>query len=198
METCNICSKQFNVCTLKNHKWRCYQTSISTTAGTDVIDHAILTADVDRDMAEDSPDSPMFELDDGMSDYLEDRSDSGPLPVTHGQNRTVTLTFHPDLNRNTLAPDNDCTDDEDGARSEDDPMFDYVSLINHIGEQELDQPFSSTGPSVGAARPPSASTIMDLYHTPDNGELPTMNCVPATDGYLKIGQPADYSMFELI
>ena len=167
METCNICFKLFNARSLKNHKWRCYQTSLSTRVGTDLIDHAILTANVNRDMAIDTPDSPMFAPDDDMSDSLEDGSNCDPLPVTHGQNRTVALTFHPDLDHNTLAPNNHCIDDEDGAQSEDDPMFDYVSLVNHIGEQELDQPFSLTGPSVGAARPPWASTIiMDLYHTP--------------------------------
>ena len=166
--------------------------------GIDLIDQAILTADVDHDMEIEPPDSPIFAPDDDMSDSLDEGSDFDPLPVRCRQERTVDLTFHPDVDRNTLAPDNDSTDDEDEARSGDDQMFDYVSLVNHIGEQDLDPPCASAFPSGVAVRPPSAATLMDLYHTPDNGNPPTMNCNPASEGYLKNGKPEDYSMFELI
>ena len=142
METCKICHKQFTVTVIKHHQWRCFQTSLDTTAATDVMDRAILAADLDTDMAIETPNSPNLACDDEMYDSLEDGSgsNSGHQGDWNTTNKSVAFTFHPDVDRNTLAPDNDSTDDEDGARSDDDQMFDYVSLVNHIGEQDLDGP----------------------------------------------------------
>jgi hypothetical protein len=201
METCKICHKQFTTKGLTKHQWRCFQTSLDTTAATDVMDRAILAADLDTDMAIETPNSPNLACDDEMDDSLEDGSgsNSGHQGDWNTTNKSVAFTFHPDVDRNTLAPDNDSTDDEDGARSDDDQMFDYVSLVNHIGEQDLDPPWSFTAdPAAPAGRPPSAATLMDLFEVDESGETSTMKCQLATEGYLKIGQPEDYSMFELI
>ena len=158
-----------------------------------------MTANVQNKTAIDAPLSPLFLPDEEMHDSLDGSDIDDRMPVTqHHAYKNVALTFHPDLDRNTLAPENDCSDDDERDPNDDDLMFDYVSLVNHIGEQDLDPHWSSTGLPAASDRPPSATTLMNLYQTDENGLPTTMQCQMATEGYLKIGCPEDYSMFELI
>ena len=121
--TCDFCTKQFKSHNLKKHQWRCYQTNIEATTATEAIDRAILTADFGFDMI-DTPASPTSPPNDDWYDSWDECSDSDPIPVLHSPNWSVDISFHPGIDRNTLAPDNDSTDGEEGVGSDEDPMFD--------------------------------------------------------------------------
>ena len=163
--TCLLCNQQFTTSTIKKHQWRCYQTSIDTIAATYIIDRSILTADVHHATAFETPALPIYYPNDEISHSWDDVSDSDPLPVLRDTCQSVAISFHPDIDHNTLAPDNDSTNGE-GAGLDEDQIFDYVSLVNHLGEQDLDPTWSSNVPGMATVRPPSATVSHHL-----NGSL---------------------------
>ena len=195
--TCYLCNQRFKTTTIKEHLWRCYNSSIVTTAPVDSVDWSILTADVHHAASFETPASPIYYPNDEISHSWDDVSDSDPIPVMRDNCQSAAFSFHPNIDLNKLAPDNDSTDEE-GAGLDDDQSFGYISLVNHLGEQDLDPTWSSNVAGSAGDRPPSATTLMDLYEIDDDGNASNIKCQMASEGYLKNGRPEDYSMFELI
>ena len=48
-------------------------------------------------------------------------------------------------------------------------MFDFDSLVNHVGEPELDPPIIPVNPEKNTGRPPRATSKMELYDLDNEG-----------------------------